>query len=190
MNEDLEILRIYGNGEIPTEYMSVVLNRIHVAYEGLLFLDFIADLTSSQIKSKHYNFTPTEFGITEKTPLLSLHKLVTKSVFLQSPGWWEFLGKINPLETIRQYLNDRHERRKDESYRNQIEKNVLTLELVEKVICVAKQAGMSDSEIASMVRDHAIIPLCRLESLQDSRIISHAELPRKKQHVHEEDPNV
>jgi hypothetical protein len=49
-------------------------------------------------------------------------------VQLTSPGFWDFLGKLMPLETIRQYLNDRHERAKDREYRNEAEEKRLDLE--------------------------------------------------------------
>jgi len=39
-------------------------------------------------------------------------RLVISKVTFQSPGFWEFLGSLNPLEQIREYLKDRHERQK------------------------------------------------------------------------------
>lgn len=42
-------------------------------------------------------------------------------VVLESPGFWEFVGSLNPLEQIRIYLQERHERRKDKDYRNDAE---------------------------------------------------------------------
>src|SRR5208282_3632304 len=55
-------------------------------------------------------------------------RLRIHSVTLSSPGFWEFFGKLNPLEVIRQYLTYRHEQRKDREYREAAEKNKLNLE--------------------------------------------------------------
>ena len=44
-------------------------------------------------------------------------QLILSAVKLTSPGFREFSGTLNPLEVLRKYLNDRHERRKDHEYR-------------------------------------------------------------------------
>ncbi len=54
--------------------------------------------------------------------------LVVSRVLLTSPGFWEFAGALNPLEVLRQYLNDRHERRKDDEYRSRAEAERLAIE--------------------------------------------------------------
>ena len=45
--------------------------------------------------------------------LLPSDMLMVKSINFNSPGFWEFLGSLNPLNQLRQYLNDRHNRKKD-----------------------------------------------------------------------------
>lgn len=54
--------------------------------------------------------------------------LVVNKVVLGSPGFWEFVGALNPLEVLRKYLNDRHERRKDREYREGAERSRLQIE--------------------------------------------------------------
>lgn len=44
------------------------------------------------------------------------------------PGFSEFLGQLNPLLRLREYLNDRHRRRQDRDFREQAEQERLTLE--------------------------------------------------------------
>lgn len=51
-------------------------------------------------------------------------------VILNSPGFWEFVGGLNPLEQIRIYLSERHERKKDNEYRNDAECRRLHAEAV------------------------------------------------------------
>lgn len=55
-------------------------------------------------------------------------RLVLKSVVIQSPGFWEVIGDLNPLEVIRKYLQDRHVRRQDRAYRETEEAARLSLE--------------------------------------------------------------
>lgn len=45
------------------------------------------------------------------------HRLVVKRVRIESPGLWEFAASLNPLQQIREYLNDRHQRRQDREFR-------------------------------------------------------------------------
>ena len=72
----------------------------------------------------------------------------------RSPGFWEFLGALNLFEVMRHYLQDRHERRKDRSYReadearkNELENTLLELDVLERQIAVARQLGVTDEEL-------------------------------------------
>lgn len=49
-------------------------------------------------------------------------------IIIQSPGWIEVLGSLNPLQQIREYLKDRHERMKDLAWRSDAEKERALLE--------------------------------------------------------------
>ena len=113
--------------------------------------------------------------------------LQLKGVVLQSPGFWEFLGKLNPLEVLRLYLNDRHNRIKDVTYRNRLEEEKFAIDnalgkikLLSDYVDVAKKAGLTETEVANILRDNAHIPLLRLNALQDKGIISYAEIASKK----------
>lgn len=55
-------------------------------------------------------------------------QLIVHRVVLESPGIWEFLGTLNPLEVLRKYLVDRHERRQDREYREGAERRRLEIE--------------------------------------------------------------
>jgi hypothetical protein len=55
-------------------------------------------------------------------------RLFLQSCEVGSPGFLEFLGSLNPLEAIRKYLGDRHERQKDREYRNKAEARHLHLQ--------------------------------------------------------------
>jgi hypothetical protein len=110
-------------------------------------------------------------------------RLILSSVKLASPGFWEVLGTLNPLEVTRQYLNDRHERRKDRDYRESAEKRRLELEnfsretkLISEWISIAKEAGLTPREIAAMLKALVYDPLVALDHYQDREIIDSAEI--------------
>lgn len=49
-------------------------------------------------------------------------QLEISRISIRSPGWVELLGSLNPLQQIREYLKDRHERKKDVEWRSEAEK--------------------------------------------------------------------
>ena len=175
-------LKIYGEGQIPAAYIADAVSIINDAYRGLLTLEKISKLDRRNLRRSGFN----RGVIVDIVDAGSVYYLELKSVVLQSPGFWEFIGELNPLDALRKYLNDRHERIKDKEYRNNleqeklsIENNILKLKLIQHVIDVSKNAGIPEHDIASMIRDYAIIPLLKLETLQDKDIISKAEISYK-----------
>jgi hypothetical protein len=55
-------------------------------------------------------------------------RLVLEHVRIESPGFWEVVASLNPLQQIREYLNDRHRRRQDRDFREAAERERLLLE--------------------------------------------------------------
>lgn len=181
-------LKLHGVGEIPAEYAARVLFCMNSAYDGLLILDQLRSLpkpsirkTTDQLRDYWCN-TPMSLEL----PVVK-ESLELRGVVLHSPGSWDFSGLLNPLEAIRKYLTDRHERMKDQAYRNQAEANKLNLmnrmlqvDLISKTVDLLKEVGHSDQEIRSLIRDKAVIPLLQLESLQDKGAITYAEITEDK----------
>lgn len=161
------------------------------AYDGLMMFDSLRQQsirelprTVSRMVAVHHPIYSSEgdpiFLQLESIP----GSLELKGVILQSPGFWEFLGALNPLETLLKFLNERHERRKDLHYRNAMEAKKLLLEnriletkLVSETLDVLRKAAVPEDEIAILVRDMLLIPTYGLESLQDLKVISNAEMP-------------
>lgn len=56
-------------------------------------------------------------------------QLEISRITIQSPGWIELIGSLNPLQQIRDYLKDRHERKKDKEWRWKSEKDRAEAEL-------------------------------------------------------------
>ncbi len=55
-------------------------------------------------------------------------RLIIRSFRMNSPGVFEFIGSLNPLEVLRNYLNDRHKRRQDRAFREDAEEDHLANE--------------------------------------------------------------
>ena len=90
---------------------------------------------------------------------------------------------MNPLEVTRQYLNDRHERRKDRDYRESAEQRRLELEnlilanrMLSERINIAKEAGLSSRDIAPLLNAFVYDPLVALDRYQDRKVIESAEI--------------
>ncbi len=78
------------------------------------------------------------------------------------------LGKFNSLETIRLWLNDWHERKKDKSYRNsaeaealvianlarQLEMEIVRTKAIEGRVKVLKDLGVPKSKIRKAITTH------------------------------------
>lgn len=116
--------------------------------------------------------------------IIPADKLALSKVNIQSPGFWEFLGTVNPFNQIREYLKDRHERCKDKEYRSAQEKRKGELDIIEKEdgilkgrIEMLKSMGFSDIEIREMVVKMVVQPLHLLDKYQDNKQIEGPEDP-------------
>jgi hypothetical protein len=102
---------------------------------------------------------------------------------MKSPGYWDFLGKLNPLEVTRQYLQDRHERRKDREYREAAEKRRLDLDntllenkVIKERIEIAKNLGATEEDLAPLLNELVIKPVRELDRYQDRGAIETGEI--------------
>jgi hypothetical protein len=132
---------------------------------------------------------PFESSLTQFTgyaeSMLPEYRLELRRVSIHSPGFWEFLGGLNPLKQLREYLNDRHERRKDQEYRELAEKERLCLEnellqrqILEKEntilrdqLSIMREVGLGDAEIRQFIWSRLGAPLAQLGRHQDNRLI-------------------
>jgi hypothetical protein len=121
-------------------------------------------------------------------------RLVVTRIQIESPGFWEVLGSLNPLQQIREYLNDRHKRRQDKEFREAAESEKLRLEneLIQRQIwekenavlrdriLVLKEVGYSEQEIRQLIWAQVGKPLAVLGRHQDSGLIEGASTPTVK----------
>ena len=91
---------------------------------------------------------------------------------------WEFLGSLNPLETIRKYLSDRHEQRKDREYREPLEaersvleNEKLRTEVLRKKLELMRSYGVPEEQIRQILTEHIAKLLASIDQHQDSKLI-------------------
>lgn len=110
--------------------------------------------------------------------ILPHNRLQLTRVNVQSPGFWEFLGSLNPLQQLREYLKDRHERQKDTNYRNRQEEekgdldNILKKEgIINQRIDMLHKLGYNETEIRQFVFPMIVQPLNLVGRQQDNGLI-------------------
>ncbi len=197
-------IRVYGQGSVEVEFVSAYLIDLKHAYDSILVFESVIDGLKRASREFPFPWHPlyTYYGwplgprravhhvrdwppTAEEISSLVPHseQIILSAVQLQSPGHWEFLGTLNPLEVIRKYLNDRHEREKDREYRNAAEKRRLMLdnlvlenEIISSRVKIAKELGATDRDIAPLLNELVYKPLMALGRHQDKGIIEHAEI--------------
>lgn len=109
-------------------------------------------------------------------------RLKLERVRIESPGVWEFLGSLNSLQQIREYLNDRHKRRQDREFREDLERERLELEneaqrnkVLRERIETMRDLGFDEEYIRCMIWSSFGSHLSRLGRHQDNQLISGAE---------------
>ena len=131
-------------------------------------------------------------GLPVKEALLARlpdYGLEIRRIQIESPGFWEFLGALNPLQQIREYLDERHRRRQDREYREQAERERLNLEnemirrqiwekenaIFKERIQLLREVGFSEEEIRRIIWHYVSQPLIALGKHQDAGLIQGAE---------------
>lgn len=142
------------------------------------FFDIFWDKHLRRFDGERVNLLELQTKLDIKKIVLPSETLKINKVNIQSPGFWEFLGSLNPLQQIREYLNDRHERCKDKKYRSRQEEELGDLSIMEKKnniinqrIEILKGLGYSETEIRQLVSSMIIEPLNKLGQHQDRGLI-------------------
>lgn len=112
-------------------------------------------------------------------------QLEISRISIQSPGWVELVGSLNPLQQLREYLKDRHERKKDRDWRGRAEKeraqfenDILRSQAMRERVGVIREcyellesSGASREECQRYVWDKVGPPLMRLADHQDAGLL-------------------
>jgi hypothetical protein len=188
-------LQIYGEGRLEVEAVRQYLFDLEFAYNSIYL--FEATVERSERLARRYGIYEFPYdlrvrgryarewplshtAVTSAVPMRD--RLVVARIAVSSPGIWEFLGSLNPLEVIRQFLNDRHERRKDREYKETAEARRLLLEnlkleseVLRERIGIAKELGASEQDLTPLLNELVFRPLLTLGPHQDRGIAEGAE---------------
>lgn len=127
----------------------------------------------------------SDFSNTQARNIYPPDQLEITKIKIQSPGWIEFLASLNPLQQIREYLKDRHERKKDKDWRSENEKDRAFIELdILKIQAEQARTGairdfyellehmdIRSDERQRILWEHVGAPLARLGRHQDSGLL-------------------
>jgi hypothetical protein len=198
-------LRVHGEGGVEVELVAAYLADLKYAYDSILFFEASVDgmrRIARDFPFALYPFGPdlrrlsgsrragvgTQYWPPSAQEIASFvpraEQLILASVNINSPGSWDFIGALNPLEVLRKYLSDRHERRKDHEYRESAEQRRLALEnmvlennVLSERIRMAKELGATDLDLAPLLNELVFKPLTALDRYQDKGVIGPAEIP-------------
>jgi len=168
------------------------LEAVDSAYNGLYALNLIV----TQAKQRASENEPMSWRSSGRQRRVSLRtvrrpeavvlpedRLQLRAIVVRSPGSWDFLGALSPLESLRKYVSERHERRKDREYRESLEAERMSLEnarlktaVVREQVELLRSIGVPEEKIREALTALVVIPLVRLDTHQDASLILGATL--------------
>jgi hypothetical protein len=209
MSEQSGVLRVHGQAEAEVELVIAYLVDLQHAYDSLVVLGDTLDRLGQDLRGlqpSYYRLAMVgvwPFGPRRRLAYGSMweltheqiaslvpqsEQLILSSVQLTSPGFWQFNGLGEALETIRKYLNDRHDRRKDKEYRESAERRRLEAENVIKEseamsarIRNLRELGATDKDLEPLLKQFVYKPLTALGRHQDNGVIEDADNPRQRE---------
>lgn len=178
-SDDTAAMRLTARGDVAVRRLSALLRDVEHAYDSaLLFDSLLWDHRETVIARWHALSRPALDADRVSRSVPAGDRLVVRGVRLESPGFWEFLGKLNPLEVLRLYLDDRHRRRQDRAYREKAEARRLTLEnqvlelaIVRERLSVAAKNGVPPEILAEAADLLLVEPLERVGRQADDGLI-------------------
>jgi hypothetical protein len=101
--------------------------------------------------------------------------LFLHAIQIESPGWAEIIGTLNPLTFIKDCLvmmRDWREQRRHLALENQLLEN----QVLRERIAILKEAGYTEQEIKDFINDHIRVPLNEIQRYQEKKLIIGAEI--------------
>ena len=149
-------------------------------------VEFLIELRYPYLPLGRFTYEPTDMEMLPPNARLTLER-----VRIESPGFWDFAASLNPLQQLREFLNDRHRhrRRQDCEYREESEKERLQLdnELIRRqieakdrvafteLLQLMRDYGYDEEEIRETVWRYVGRHVSQLGRHQDARLIDGAE---------------
>jgi hypothetical protein len=196
-------LRIESSGGWPVTDVVEFLDSFRSAYEGLMILDALLRSFTQEAQrfGRRIPYTLGEYPdlsfYSLSMPSLALtlpqevfahlirpqDRLILLRARFSSPGFWEFMGSLNPLEVVRKYLDDRHRRRQDREYREGQERRRLELDnlllenqVFRERIQLAQELGLPGEALVPLINRFVGEPMQRLGTTEDRGVIEVVEV--------------
>jgi hypothetical protein len=180
-------LRVHGTRLGQVREIADLLRDLEAAYNGIYVFDSLVSTVKGDEVGYRSRGDASTFKLVGRTRVASFilpqDQLRLTKVEFQSPGFWEFAGSLNPLEVMRKWAQDRHDRKKDQDFRNaltaekmRLENEKLKIEVVREKVDLLRQAGVPDDKIRTALTQYLVEPLGRLERHQDADLIGGAEM--------------
>ncbi|MCI5218700.1 MAG: hypothetical protein D3914_05800 [Candidatus Electrothrix sp. LOE2] len=163
VEEPFAVIRINGKGQVLLREIAkfiAAIDRIHRRFQALDTLFILLRQGYTLPERYNYNSKTLASIIRRAERDLTIPRL--KAAEFHSPGFWEIIGSLSPLKFISDILQQSHDRKKDNRYRNAAEATNLWLdnelkanEVIKQRIEILKKAGVSDDEL----RKHFFKPI-------------------------------
>jgi hypothetical protein len=168
-------LILQAKGHVLLRDTVTYLSGIHTVYSAVRSLELLPRRLPAQIKLPPrtlHNFLE----------LPNEDELVFSSGHFESPGVWEFIGKLSPLEFVLKLINDHHRRKIEmaklpETLRkSKLENDIREMDLLQTQISLARDVGFTNEEIGDFLRERIVLPARQIQEAQDSGLISTAKV--------------
>lgn len=206
-NRGILVVEVTRAGSVDETLQFLI--ELQDAYENLYALNLkiensrkaveqAAELVISPRRSHPPPLTPTSRARDVVPPE---DRMIIRQVNIQSPGLWEFLASLNPLLQLREYLKDRHERRKDiewreaEQHREMIlenqnrEQNIQktdleTIQMRDSILAerikMLLSLGYTEEQVRRLIIRHYFGPLSYLDHHYESGLITSIDVKETK----------
>ena len=184
------VLHLPSVGGIEAALVRDLVSAVHDAHSGYVAFDRIVSDLSREYRD--FPFPRRYLGLAAPAPwypgfdrfavadsfVFANERVIVIRVELSSPGFWEFLGALSPLEVIRRYLDDRHRRRQDRAYREAeeerqlgLENDLREIEVIRRRLDLARENGVPESTLQPLLQQLVGRPPEALGTLQDRGVI-------------------
>lgn len=190
---ELSRLRLAASGPFSVADGRDFLQALEDSYDSLVaFESIMIEMQQRERRGRRYRPDPFysqtwgwSLPIDVGSRVRPSDKLILSAVRIESPGFWELLGNANPLEVIRKYLKDRHERRRDTGWRDdraaetwslhnerlRLENAALETSVMRDRLALLHELELSDEELKPLLNQLVHRPLEQLDRFQDQGIV-------------------
>lgn len=174
-NNKSEKIRLYGNYLGTTSDLISFFNALETNYRNILAFFTILTSSRSTLKRPTLRFGSLPSSVFYQYQKYDVNDIISPDAQIHivkanfnSPGFWDVIGEWNPLNQIRKYIKERHERTKDKQFgwdmerqrleaeieHKKLSNDLLKLEATKEMISLLKTTGISDIELRFTIQKY------------------------------------